>query len=98
MSWNIDEAERHFSEIITAVSQTPQLIYRHNHLIAAVIRADLFQEFLQWQTKQPAQAKQQPPSLAHAFAELRQLCAEENYSFEIPTRQNRPNPFADILT
>nr|WP_199307334.1 hypothetical protein [Alkalinema sp. FACHB-956] len=39
---------------------------------------------------------QQPHSLAHAFEELRQICVEEDYHFDIPTRQNRPNPFADF--
>ncbi len=97
MTWNIDEAPQHFTEIIAAVSQNPQLIYHHNNLIAVVIRADLFQEFLAWQGTQ-TQAVNPPHSLAHAFAELRQLCAEEGYTFEIPTRQNRPNPFTDLPT
>lgn len=90
MTWNIDEAQQHFPEIITAVGQTPQLIYQHNHLVAAVIRPDLFQEFLAWQ------AQQKGRSLSHTFGELRQLCAEEGYSFEIPIRGDRANPFADF--
>ena len=88
MTWNLEEAQQHFPDLITAVAQTPQLIYQQNHLVAVVIPADLFQEFLVW--------RQQQPSLAHAFSELRQLCAEEGYRFEIPDRGNRPNPFADF--
>jgi prevent-host-death family protein len=91
MTWTIDEAQQHFSEILNAVEQTPQLIYQHNHLVAAVVRADLFQEFLTWK------AQQHPPSLAQAFAEVRQLCADENYTFEILPRSDRPNPFAETL-
>ncbi len=33
------------------------------------------------------------PSLNVAFAELRQICQEENYSLEIPARSDRDNPF-----
>lgn len=92
MDWKIEEAQHQFLEVIDAAGQTPQLIYQHNHPVAAVIRADLFQEFLAWQQQQ------QQPSLADAFAELHQLCLEENYTFESAARRDRPNPFAEILT
>jgi len=90
MTWTLNEAQQHFPDMITAVEQTPQLIYQHNHLVAAVIRADLFQEFLAWQAQQR--------QLAQVFTELRQLCVDEDYSFESLPRQNRPNPFADLST
>lgn len=32
-------------------------------------------------------------TLAAAFQELQQMCIEEDYYLEIPSRQNRPNPF-----
>ncbi|GCL39948.1 MAG: hypothetical protein ACKO9I_04075 [Sphaerospermopsis kisseleviana] len=32
-------------------------------------------------------------TLAAAFQELQQICIEENYDLEIPSRQNRPTPF-----
>lgn len=80
MSWKIGEAQQHFSEIIQAVGQEPQLIYRQNQLVAVVIEAETFQKFLHWQQQQ-----NQPP-LSQAFAELRQLCQEENYTLEIPNR------------
>ena len=91
MTWNIDEAQQHFPEILDAAEHTPQVIHQHNHPFAAVIRADLLQEFLAWQ------AQRQPRSLAQAFAELRQLCAEEHYTFELPSRSDRPNPFMEAL-
>ena len=91
MTWNIDEAQQHFSEILEAAEQTPQVIHQHNHPIAAVIRSDLLQEFLTWQ------AQTQPNSLAQAFSELRQLCAEEDYTFELPSRCDRPNPLMEAL-
>jgi hypothetical protein len=46
---------------------------------------------------QSSQAETQPLSLTDAFTQLRQLCAEENYTFEAPSRQNRPNPFDESL-
>jgi hypothetical protein len=91
MSWKIEEAQQQFPEVINAAGQTPQLIYQHDRIVAAVIKADLFQEFLAWQQKQ------QHIPLADAFAELHQLCLEENYTFETVPRSDRPNPFAEML-
>lgn len=91
MTWNIDEAQQHFPEILDAAAQSPQVIHQHNYPIAAVIRADLLQEFPAWQ------AQQQPKSLAQVFSELRQLCAEEDYTFELPARRDRPNPLMEAL-
>ena len=36
-------------------------------------------------------------NLAQTLAELRQICAEENYTIEVPPRQDRSNPFAESL-
>jgi hypothetical protein len=36
-------------------------------------------------------------NLSQALAELRQICAEENYTIEVPTRQDRSHPFAKSL-
>lgn len=49
------------------------------------------QEFL------PSRQERQKSSLADAFAELRQICAEENYTIEIPPRYDRPNAFIDAI-
>jgi len=35
-----------------------------------------------------------PETIGAAFAELRRLMQEENYTLEIPPRTNRSNPFA----
>jgi hypothetical protein len=51
----------------------------------------MFQEFLTWRDRQ------EKTSLADAFRELHQLMAEEDYTLEVPSRQDRPNPFADVL-
>lgn len=83
MIWKIEEAQQKFPEIINASVATPQLIYQRDHPFVAVIRADLFQEFLTWQRSQ----KQIP--LTDAFAELHQLCLEEDYTFEDIARSDR---------
>lgn len=88
MNWEIETAQQQLLEILSAAEQSPQLIYEHDHAIAAVIRADLLQEFLAWQ------AQQKQLSLANTFAELRQLCAEEDYTLETPSRSDRANSFA----
>jgi hypothetical protein len=48
---------------------------------------------------QSSQVETQPLSLSltDALTQLRHLCAEENYTFEAPSRQNRPNPFDESL-
>jgi len=89
MNWKIEEAQQKFSEIMSAAVSEPQLIYNHDKLVAAVVEAELFQDFLAWQQQQ------RKPSIADAFTRLRQLCAEENYTLEIPPREDRFNPFVD---
>lgn len=88
MPWKLEDAEQKFSELIHAVVEEPQLIYDQNQLVAAVVKADVFQAFLAWQ-------QSQKPPLASAFTELRQLCIEENYQLETPPRSDRANPFAE---
>jgi hypothetical protein len=46
---------------------------------------------------QSGQAETPTPSLIDALTQLRHLCAKENYTFETPSRQNRPNPFAESI-
>ena len=90
MNWHIAEAEQSFSRLVEATHDEPQLIYDRDRLVAAVVEAETFQEFVEWR-------KRQRPSLAAGAAEVRRVCAEEGYVFEIPERKNRPNPFADAL-
>ena len=91
LNWEIPEAQQRFAELIRSINQEPQLIYDREQLVAAVVDAETFQEFLLWHQQC------QKPSLADEFAELRRLCAEEDYSLEVPPRQNRPLSFVDNL-
>jgi nicotinic acid mononucleotide adenylyltransferase len=86
MIWRVEDAEQQFTELIRSADQTPQEIYDQDHLVAVVVGGDQLHQFLNWQKQQA--------SLAISFAELRQICEEEQYVLEVPGRSDRPNPFA----
>jgi hypothetical protein len=83
-AWTIATARQHLPELIGRAASEPQRVYRRDKLVAAVVS--------------PAVADKleglQHPSLADKFAELQQICAEENYELPIAPRHNRANPFA----
>lgn len=60
-------------------------------LVDSAVETEIFQEFLAWREQRLKS------SLADSFAELRQICAEENYTIEVPPRYDRPNAFIDVL-
>ncbi|MEJ1931712.1 prevent-host-death protein [Nostoc sp. NIES-2111] len=91
MNWEVNTAKQQFSDLINAVAQEPQLIYDQTQLVAVVVEAEVFQEFLAWRKQQ------KKPSVADAIKELRQIIEEENYTLEISPRQDRSNPFADCI-
>jgi hypothetical protein len=55
--------------------------------MAAMVPADTLREFLDWRHRREGR------TLAEAFEELRHICEEEDYTLEIPPRQERPNPW-----
>ncbi len=89
MNWRVAEAKQKLSAVLRAAEEEPQRIYNRDRLVAAVVAADEFEEFIAWREEQ-ARA-----SLGDAFRELRRLCAEESYTLELPPRQDRPNAFLD---
>lgn len=93
MNWNVAQAKQHLSEVIRAAANEPQVIYKHNQPVAAVIAAGELAEYRAWKAKnQPRQ------TLFDAFAELRQIMAEEGLDgLEIPPRTTRPNAFVQML-
>jgi prevent-host-death family protein len=91
MDWKIAEAKQKFSELVKAAEDEPQWIYNRDKLVAALVPAEALKEFMDWR-RQKAER-----TLAKAFEELRRICEEEDYSLEIPPRQERPNPFPDAL-
>jgi prevent-host-death family protein len=91
VNWKVAEAKQRFSEVVRAAEEQPQMIYNRGKLVAAVVPADDLKKYLAWREKK------EEPTIADAFAELRRICAEEDYRFEPPAREDRPNPFADDL-
>jgi hypothetical protein len=87
MIWKVKEAQDKFQELIGAADSEPQPIYNQDRLVAVVIEPTTFQKFLDWQHSQS------PVSLSETFTSLRQICEEENYILEIPSRSDRSNPF-----
>ncbi len=86
MNWTIESAKQHFAEVINKAAQEPQPVFNELGLVAAIIDAQTFNKFQQWQFTQQR-------SISNAFKELRQLCIEENYYLELPNRYDRENAF-----
>jgi prevent-host-death family protein len=91
MGWKIAEAKQKFSDLVRAAEKEPQWIYNRDKLVAALVPAATLKEFLDWRRRKQEQ------TLGEAFAELRRLCEEEDYTLNLPPRQERPNPFPDAL-
>jgi len=91
MNWKVAEAKQKFSELVKAAEDEPQWIYNRNKLVAALVPAETLKEFLGWHRQR------QERTLAQAFEELHRVCGEEGYTLEIPPREERPNPFPEVL-
>ena len=91
MQWSVAEAKQKFSAMLRASTTGPQQILNRGQVVAAVIDAKTFKAFQTWRQQQSTS------SLADAFAELRKLCEEENYTLATPTRRNRKNPFTEAF-
>lgn len=91
MSWNIAQAKQHFSKVIQDSAREPQPIYNRKQLVAVVVGAEDMAAFQAWRR---LSAKR---SLGDEFAELRQLLADGDYALPLPSRQDRPNAFSQML-
>lgn len=89
MKWRVAQAKQRFSELVQAALSEPQPIYKRDQLMAFVVKADLFQEFLEWRQQK------RNKSVADAFIDVRQAAVEENFALEMPSRVDRANPFVD---
>jgi len=52
MNWTVEKAEKNFSKLLLEAGYTPQPVFYHNQLIAAVIDGKTFREFEKWQKQQ----------------------------------------------
>ena len=67
--WKVGEAKQRFSEVLRRSENEPQLIYRRNHLIAAIVAVD--------ETKAAAVVRR--PTIGDRFQEARELFRRESY-------------------
>lgn len=86
MRWKVAEAKQRFSEMLRAAQEEPQVVYKRDTLVAAVVGGETLEEL------QALQARKRSKTLAEATEELRRLVAEEG-ELVIPERRDRPNAF-----
>ena len=91
MRWNVAQAKQSLSEVLRQANSEPQAIYNRERLVAAVVGGSLLEEFLRWRADHGTR------TVGDAFADLRALCAEEDYELPMVERSTRPNPFAELL-
>lgn len=85
--WNVGEAKQQFSELLRRSERQPQLIYRRNRLIAAVVAME----------DAEASPFPEPVSLADRFDEIRELFRQEKYRLPATPRRERRNDFVSVL-
>ncbi len=88
MKWTITKARRNFAALIRGAADEPQPVFNRDKLVAVVIDAEGYREYSKWR-------RQKGRSVAQAFDELRQVCADEHYTLELPERRDRENAFTE---
>lgn len=87
--WRVGQAKQRFSEVLRQSTRTPQRIFHRDRFVAAVIAADLFEEFERWLDLRQRQ------TLGERFSEVREICREDGYRLETGTRQDRAGWISD---
>lgn len=85
--WKVGEAKQQFSEVLRRSESVPQLIYRRNRLIAAVVAMDEAQ----------AATVSRRVMIGDRFEEARELLRRENYHLPQTSRRSRGNTFVRTL-
>jgi Phd_YefM. len=85
--WNVGEAKQQFSEVLRRSASEPQMIYRRNQLVAAVVAVD----------EANAAAVTRRVTIGDRFAELRELLGEKSYRLPQTRRRSRRNDFVRTL-
>ena len=81
--WMTAEAKQQFSELLRRSADEPQLIYRRDRLIAAVISPEDFAEL------ERARKARDRETLGRRFDEIREICARYDYELETGERSDR---------
>lgn len=85
--WNVGEAKQRFSEVLRRSENVPQLIYRRNRLIAAVVAVD----------EASAATAERRVMIGDRFEEARELFRQEGYRLPQTRRRSRGNNFVRTL-
>lgn len=85
--WRVGEAKQQFAEVLRRSETEPQLIFRRNRLIAAVVAVEDAKEIPGAQRR----------SIADRFSEARELLQEEQYRLPAVRRRSRGNDFVRTL-
>ena len=80
-AWKVSEAKARFSELLGRVGKAPQLIYRRNRPIAAVVRIEDLESIRAYHEEK------ERPSLEELVKAVREIREEDE--IEIPPRRNR---------
>ena len=81
--WMTGEAKQQFSAVLRQSEAEPQRIYRRDRLVAAVISAELFEDFQRWRDAQ------ERGTLGDACDEIRELCVRYGYELDTGERLDR---------
>lgn len=90
MRWTTAEARQNLSQLLRAASEEPQIITNRGRPVAAVIGEDDFEAFRRWRESRPT------ASLGDTLDELTGACQADAWSLQVPSRRDRPNPFAEV--
>ncbi len=85
--WKVGAAKQRFSEVLRRSEEAPQLIYRRDRLVAAVIGVDDLEEV-------PRVSR---PSIAERFTEVREVIRKEKYRLPSSSRKMRSNDFVSTI-
>ena len=90
MAWKVAEAKQKLSEVLRLAANEPQEIANRDRVVALVLGERDMQDFRKWQ-KASREA-----SLADTLAEVRRLCAEEDYVLPHEPRSDRDNTVLQV--
>jgi prevent-host-death family protein len=87
--WKTGNAKQNLSEVLRRSRREPQEIYNRDRLVAAVISAEAYEEFLKWRESRRGR------TLGQAFGEIREICSRYEYELEVPARLDRASGMAE---
>ena len=89
MNWKIAQAKQQLSKVVRLAQKEPQILQNRDEPVAALVSAEEFARFREWQSRHG-------DTLADAFEELRKAAEEEEWELRIPPRTDRPNALVEV--